>query len=159
MARPFYCGLLNKIGFGVLPLLAFVFAGRPGLSAESAGTIISFDVPHPPAASQPLPMSMAGVSSDGHQLAVNSHYLTLDGKPWLPVIGEFHFSRYPQVPVKPRRSPLFWITAHFLTSIPPSTIGSLRPANLLFLWAPLASKSSFGESIRSLPDRRIANSP
>ena len=22
-------------------------------------------------------------------------YLTKDGKPWLPVMGEFHFSRYP----------------------------------------------------------------
>ena len=29
-------------------------------------------------------------------LDVNSRYLTLDGKPWLPVMGEFHFSRYPE---------------------------------------------------------------
>lgn len=31
----------------------------------------------------------------GHSLTVNSRYLVLDGKPWLPVMGEFHFSRYP----------------------------------------------------------------
>jgi hypothetical protein len=28
-------------------------------------------------------------------LGLNDRYLTFDGKPWLPVMGEFHFSRYP----------------------------------------------------------------
>jgi hypothetical protein len=32
----------------------------------------------------------------GATLAVNSQYLTRDGKPWIPVMGEFHYSRYPQ---------------------------------------------------------------
>ncbi len=32
----------------------------------------------------------------GLRLGVNSRYLTLNGKPWLPVMGEFHFSRYPR---------------------------------------------------------------
>lgn len=32
---------------------------------------------------------------DGHSITVNSRYLMRDGKPWLPVMGEFHFSRYP----------------------------------------------------------------
>ncbi len=40
--------------------------------------------------------AFAGRSPDGSTLAVNSRYLMLDGKPWLPVMGEFHFSRYPQ---------------------------------------------------------------
>jgi hypothetical protein len=40
-------------------------------------------------------LHMGGTSSDGHSIQVNSRYLTLDGKPWLPVMGEFHFSRYP----------------------------------------------------------------
>lgn len=35
-------------------------------------------------------------SPSGGVLGVNSRYLTLDGKPWLPVMGEFHFSRYPR---------------------------------------------------------------
>jgi len=30
-----------------------------------------------------------------HSLAVNSRYLELDGRPWLPIMGEFHYSRYP----------------------------------------------------------------
>lgn len=32
----------------------------------------------------------------GLTLGVNSRYLTLNGRPWLPVMGEFHFSRYPR---------------------------------------------------------------
>lgn len=32
----------------------------------------------------------------GHILSVNSQYLTLDGKPWLPVMGEIHYSRVPE---------------------------------------------------------------
>lgn len=32
----------------------------------------------------------------GHVLSVNSQYLTLDGKPWLPVMGELHYSRVPE---------------------------------------------------------------
>jgi beta-galactosidase len=31
----------------------------------------------------------------GRSLTVNSRYLELDGRPWLPVMGEFHYSRYP----------------------------------------------------------------
>ncbi len=32
----------------------------------------------------------------GHTIVVNSRYLLLDGKPWLPVMGEFHYSRVPE---------------------------------------------------------------
>jgi hypothetical protein len=39
---------------------------------------------------------LGGTSTDGHSLQVNSRYLVLDGEPWLPVMGEFHFSRYPE---------------------------------------------------------------
>lgn len=33
---------------------------------------------------------------DGHTLAVNSQFLMRDGKPWISVMGELHFSRYPE---------------------------------------------------------------
>ncbi len=39
--------------------------------------------------------STAELSPGGQKLTVNSRYLMLDGKPWLPVMGEFHYSRYP----------------------------------------------------------------
>lgn len=32
---------------------------------------------------------------DGSEIGVNSRFLTLDGKPWLPVMGEFHYVRTP----------------------------------------------------------------
>ena len=35
-------------------------------------------------------------SPSGSTLTVNSRYIMLDGKPWLPVVGEFHYSRYPE---------------------------------------------------------------
>jgi hypothetical protein len=38
----------------------------------------------------------ASVNPGGHTIQANSQYLALDGKPWLPVMGEFHFSRYPE---------------------------------------------------------------
>jgi beta-galactosidase len=33
--------------------------------------------------------------ADGRVLRLNERYLTMDGKPWLPVMGEFHYSRVP----------------------------------------------------------------
>jgi hypothetical protein len=45
----------------------------------------------------PAPLArLGGKSSSGREITVNSRYLTLDGKPWLPVMGEFHYSRYPE---------------------------------------------------------------
>ena len=35
-------------------------------------------------------------SPSGHTLGLNAEYLTLDGKPWLPVMGEMHYSRVPE---------------------------------------------------------------
>jgi len=49
--------------------------------------------------STPEPVSAAmGTSKnpEGHTIGANSQYLTMDGKPWVPVMGEFHFSRYPE---------------------------------------------------------------
>jgi beta-galactosidase len=43
-----------------------------------------------------LPFAVGGRSPDGHTLGANSRFLTLDGTPWFPVMGEFHFSRYPE---------------------------------------------------------------
>lgn len=38
---------------------------------------------------------MGSSSGRGGSLVVTSRYLELDGHPWLPVMGEFHYSRYP----------------------------------------------------------------
>ena len=41
-------------------------------------------------------LPMGGNSPGGVEIAANQEYLTLAGSPWLPVMGEFHFSRYPR---------------------------------------------------------------
>jgi len=70
-----------------------------GLAAQTppkaAANLITFEVPPSPARPEPLPIFTTGVSPSGHHLEVNSRFLSMDGKPWLPVMGEFHFSRYP----------------------------------------------------------------
>ena len=38
----------------------------------------------------------SSLSPSGESIGLNDQYLTRDGKPWLPVMGEFHFSRYPE---------------------------------------------------------------
>jgi beta-galactosidase len=49
----------------------------------------------------PLPFPVGGKSPDGRVLSATSRYLTLDGKPWFPVMGEFHYSRYPEAGWEP----------------------------------------------------------
>lgn len=41
-------------------------------------------------------LKMGGVNPSGEEINVNSIYLTRGGKPWLPVMGEFHYSRFPE---------------------------------------------------------------
>ena len=38
----------------------------------------------------------ANTSPTGHVIGVTSRYLTRDGRPWLPVMGEMHFTRVPR---------------------------------------------------------------
>jgi hypothetical protein len=65
--------------------------------AMGAGqTVVSIDASAPAPAVQPLWFPAGGKSPVGHELGVNNRYLTLDGKPWLPVMGEMHYSRYPE---------------------------------------------------------------
>ena len=66
------------------------------LRAES-GTPIRIDASAPFVEPGPAAFQEGSASSPtGETLGVNSRYLTRDGKPWLPVMGEFHFSRYPR---------------------------------------------------------------
>lgn len=41
-------------------------------------------------------LEMGGTSPSGGSIDVNSYYMSMDGKPVIPVMGEFHFSRYPK---------------------------------------------------------------
>jgi hypothetical protein len=66
------------------------------MASASADTILAVDASGPVAT--PLENTLklgTAVSRTGHRLGVNSRYLTRDGKPWIPVMGEYHFSRSP----------------------------------------------------------------
>jgi len=67
------------------------------LPASSAADSITIDARTPPRA--PTASSYHGgtlSSPSGHKIGINSMYLTMDGRPWLPVMGEFHYSRVPE---------------------------------------------------------------
>jgi hypothetical protein len=77
-------------------ILAALTALASVLMVQQAPPPLSIDA----TAAAPVPetgfLRMGGVSSTGHRLSVDSRSLSLDGKPWLPVMGEFHFTRYPE---------------------------------------------------------------
>lgn len=70
-----------------------------GLAASSAAfsqTILRIDASTPVKAPLENQLQMgASVSPSGERLGANSRYLTRNGKPWMPVMGEFHYSRTP----------------------------------------------------------------
>jgi hypothetical protein len=41
-------------------------------------------------------LNVGGKNPAGNEINANTQYLTLDGKPWTPVMGEFHYLRYPR---------------------------------------------------------------
>lgn len=50
----------------------------------------------PPAPREGLLKMGTGLSPSGQVISVNDRYLTLAGKPVLPVMGEFHYTRFPE---------------------------------------------------------------
>jgi hypothetical protein len=66
------------------------------ITAQNLPAPMRIDATAPAPAPETSFLHMGGVSPTGHRVEVNSQYLTYDGKPWLPVMGEFHFSRFPQ---------------------------------------------------------------
>ncbi len=46
-------------------------------------------------AKKPAPLPFLGMSPKGETLSANGGYFERNGKPWFPVMGEFHFSRFP----------------------------------------------------------------
>jgi beta-galactosidase len=86
----------GKLVFGTVVLNVAVFASATA-HAQAGGAPIRID------ASRPVPepgpaqyVEGSATTPAGATLGLNSRYLTRNGKPWLPVMGEFHFSRYPR---------------------------------------------------------------
>lgn len=59
--------------------------------------VIEFDASRAGTPAAPSVVAMGPARNpNGQSLGMNERYLTLNGQPWLPVMGEFHFSRYPR---------------------------------------------------------------
>src|ERR1035441_2572141 len=80
----------------ILASVLFTAAMRSTVFGQTPSDLLSVDATE---SSPPGPTSFRGgtpVSRDGHVLGMNERFLTLDGKPWLPVMGEFHYARVPE---------------------------------------------------------------
>jgi beta-galactosidase len=61
------------------------------------GEVLTIDVSHPDLERKGVDLGQ-GTFADpaGHTIGADSRSFLLDGKPWVPVAGEFHYSRYPR---------------------------------------------------------------
>jgi beta-galactosidase len=88
--------VIQRAFAGAVVAFALLAMFSPTAAQSRPANIILIDASKP-AGAQPIPNPrLGGKSPAGHEIGVNSQYLTLDGNPWLPVMGEFHFSRYPE---------------------------------------------------------------
>lgn len=77
----------------VLPLSGIGLAQAPVQPAPS----LVVDARSPVSAPAPTDYQENSYTSpDGETITLNSRYLSRNGKPWLPVMGEFHYTRVPQ---------------------------------------------------------------
>jgi beta-galactosidase len=84
----------RRTNIGLLFLIATVVPIAPAQDPLPAPIVIDASaVPAPP---QALQFRVGGQSPGGHVLSANDRYLMMDGTPWFPLMGEFHYSRYPE---------------------------------------------------------------
>ena len=77
--------------------LPFLAALATALTAGSPATVYHFDLSGKPEPIVPAALKLgANRSPDGREFGLNSRYFLKDGKPWFPIMGELHFSRYPR---------------------------------------------------------------
>jgi hypothetical protein len=85
-----------KAGLGAATAL---FAARPSFSLPpviAAGPLVLEATRAPPPPLKGFLRMGASRGPDGRELTADSRSLLLDSRPWLPVMGEFHYSRYPE---------------------------------------------------------------
>src|SRR5450432_3794473 len=80
----------------ILPLSFFVAGIAFAQTAPTVPAVQTIDLSQPDSAVMSGHLKMGGKNPRGIEINANNRYLTFDGKPWLPVMGEFHFSRYPR---------------------------------------------------------------
>ena len=85
-----------RLGASLVLTFAAALVASAAVPNKASSSPIVIDAKTAPSRPQPLPFPAGGQTPDGHTLSVNSRYLVRDGKPWFPVMGEFHYSRYPE---------------------------------------------------------------
>ncbi len=68
---------------------------QPKAIAQDGKTMLMLDASQPPPRMLTGHLKLGGANPAGRVIDVTGRFLTLDGKPWFPVMGEFHFTRYP----------------------------------------------------------------
>ena len=72
--------------------LAFALVG---IMTAQAQKVYELTAPAQPKEIKEGHLRMGGTSPTGGSISVNSYYMSIDGQPTIPVMGEFHYSRYP----------------------------------------------------------------
>lgn len=96
MTQPMKISLRIGVALVFCGALIISIAGHSFSRRQNSPSPIAIDATKLSAAPEPLPFPAGGRSPDGHVFSVNNRYLIHDGSPWLPVMGEFHFARYPE---------------------------------------------------------------
>jgi len=83
--------------FLIAALLLVPDSAAVRVCAQTASTVIRVDASQPWREPGPADYDLKfAIAPNGDTLGLNARTLTLNGKPWLPVAGEFHFSRFPR---------------------------------------------------------------
>ena len=78
-------------------LFIFIFALSGVLCAQPPANRLVFDATASSDAPKHVPTQLgSNRAPDGSTITVNNQYLMRNGKPWIPVMGEFHYTRYPE---------------------------------------------------------------
>ena len=75
----------------ILAAVAFLFVG-----SVWAQTTYRIDIDQPSTELLRGHLDLGGKNPAGEEISVNSYFIEKDGKPFIPIIGEFHFSRFPE---------------------------------------------------------------
>jgi beta-galactosidase len=81
----------------LLFLLSFPFFINYQLEGQTSTVIKKYDVNVTGPGKRVVKdqLKQGGTNSSGESIGVNNFYFTKNGKPFIPITGEFHFSRYP----------------------------------------------------------------
>jgi hypothetical protein len=94
--KKFMQTVLVAVCLSFLPAWAILTFGFQQSANTVGSTVVTIDAQLPIAPPEAGFFHLGGVSKSGKSISVNSRYIVKNSVPWLPVMGEFHFARYPE---------------------------------------------------------------